>query len=44
LELVTIVLRSAVDEVADVDWAGLHPRFDVVCTEHTNSGMDERSM
>ena len=43
LELVTIVLRSAIDKVADVDWTGLHPRFEV-CTAHTNSGIDARSM
>ena len=43
LELVTIVLRSAIDKVADVDWTGLHPRFEA-CTAHTNSGIDARSM
>jgi len=43
LELVTIVLRSAIDKVADVDWTGLHPRFEA-WTAHTNSGIDARSM
>src|SRR5262249_41824026 len=40
LELVTVVLRSAEDEIANVDRTRLHPRFDVVCTAHTNSGID----
>src|SRR5262249_37716729 len=44
LELVAIIFRSAVNEVADVDWASLHPQFDVVCTAHTNSGIDARSI
>ena len=28
LELVTMILRPAIDKIADVDWAGLHPRLD----------------
>src|SRR5262245_19622427 len=44
LELVTVVLRSAVDEIADVDRTGLHPRLEVVCTAHTNSGIDAKSI
>src|SRR5690348_15725985 len=44
LKLVPIVLRSAVDKIADVDGACLHPRAEVVCTEQTNSGIALRSM
>src|SRR5262245_30932538 len=44
LKLVTIVLRSAIDEVADANRVGFHPRFEVVCTAHTNSGIDAKSI
>src|SRR5205085_3293117 len=44
LKLVSMVFRSAVDEIADVDWTRLHPRVEVVCTAQTNSGIDFRSI
>src|SRR6516162_7718384 len=43
LELVPIVFGSAISEIADVDFAGLHP-LAVVWTAHTNSGIDARSI
>ena len=43
LELITIVFRSARDEVADVDGAGLQAYL-AVWTAQTNSGIDSRSM
>src|SRR5262249_42730841 len=36
LQLVSIVFRSAIDEVADVNWTRLHPRVEAVCTAQTN--------
>ena len=44
LKLVSMILRSAVDKIADVDWTCLHPRAEAVCTAQTNSGMDFRSI
>src|SRR5438105_5430184 len=43
LKLVPVIFRSAVDEIADVDWTRLHPRAEV-CTAQTNSGIDFRSI
>jgi len=43
LKLVPIVFGSAISEIADVDFAGLHP-LAVVWTAHTNSGIDARSI
>src|SRR5437763_7511776 len=44
LKLVSIVLRSAVDKIADVDGTGLHPRAEAACTEQTNSGIADKSI
>jgi hypothetical protein len=43
LELVTMVFGSAVNEIADVKWAGLQP-YQAVCTAQTNPGIDSRSI
>src|SRR5215475_950221 len=43
LELVPIVLRPAINEVADLNWTGFHT-FVTVWTAQTNSGIDARSI